>query len=97
MDVVKAMGIAWYRPEQYERIRSIMIDGANLSASYEKWLQGAEQGIKTMTEQGWIVERIYIEPDAFIEWCKSRSLNVDSHARQTFVIEAINAKYRKRD
>jgi len=35
-------GIAWYRPEQWERLREVSEDVENLEETYEAWLETAE-------------------------------------------------------
>ena len=39
-------GVAWYRPEQWERLREVSEDVDNLEETYEAWLKTAEHLIR---------------------------------------------------
>ena len=39
---VRLAGLPWFSEEDYDEARAVMADGANLPASYETWLRGAE-------------------------------------------------------
>lgn len=90
---VRAVGIAWYRREDYERIRAIMDDRDKLPATFDEWLQAAEELERNLERAGHIVERVYIDPDAFAEWCRLRRLDIDSQARMRFSNEVVARKY----
>jgi len=34
---VQAVGISWYRAEDYDRLKRIFSDGAKLPATFEEW------------------------------------------------------------
>lgn len=81
---VQAIGIAWYREADYERLRSIFIDSHALPDTFEKWQQKAEQIRKTQIQQGRIVIQAYIDPDTFPAWCAARGHKVDASGRMAF-------------
>lgn len=90
---VRATGMAWYRQEDYAKIKKIMIDHRKLPDTYKQWLKKANQGFEHFTAQGHIVEKVYIDPDTFPDWCATRGLNVDANARIRFASEAVARMY----
>jgi hypothetical protein len=97
MNQIKYIGFAWYRPEDFERLKTLFIDGHKLHASYQQWLQASKKGVQEMTAKGYTVEKVYIDPDTFLEWCSDRGLNIDSHGRSEFVNAFLGRKYAKKN
>ena len=91
---VRAMGIAWYREEDWDAIKRVMVDSDKLHARYEDWLKVAEKLFNDSRQGGRIVERAYIDPAEFAGWCALRGLNVDAQARQKFCAEFVAKKHR---
>lgn len=85
---VSAVGMPWYSAENYGRILDVMEDAAKLPATFEDWLKAAELGFRRLTGEGHVVVRAEIDADEFVGWCRSKGLNVDSHARNQFAAEA---------
>lgn len=84
MSVIRVVGIAWYRPEDYDAIRRVMADGKQLPASFHVWRMNAETGEKQLRRQGHTVVRAYIDPETFPDWCRARGHDVDAQARMDF-------------
>lgn len=62
----RAVGIPWFRQEDYPAAQALF-KRTNYLPPWEEWLKRAqemEQGFKT---QGYIVERVNIDPDTFPE------------------------------
>lgn len=70
-----------------------MEDAETLPAFYSEWFSDAKKVERLYKGRGDIVERIYLDPDTFPEWCRARGLNVDSAARNRFAAEAVAIKY----
>lgn len=81
---VRAVGIGWFRKEDYARCRGIMSDAHVLPARYEDWLQRAENIERQLVAEGAIVYRAVIDPENFPAWCTVRGLNVDAKGRVAF-------------
>lgn len=78
---VRAMGMPWYRAEDFPRILEIMDDAHKLHATHEQWRTAAELGEREMQRKGLIVIRAIIDPDAFTEWCREKGMKLDAKAR----------------
>ncbi|HCB12137.1 MAG TPA: hypothetical protein DEP36_01000 [Gammaproteobacteria bacterium] len=91
---IRAVGMVWYRQEDYFKIKNIMVDSRKLPNTYVKWLKQANQGFQQLTAQGHLVEKVYLDPNTFPAWCSERGLDVDANARMTFANEFVARKYR---
>jgi hypothetical protein len=81
---IDAIGISWYRGEDYDRILAIMEDGEKLPLSYGEWLVSAEGVERTLRQKGLRVLRAHIYPDEFIVWCTERGVSPNAEARTTY-------------
>jgi len=91
---IRAVGMVWYRQEDYFKVKTLMSDSRKLPDTYAQWLKQANQGFQQLTAEGLLVEKVYLDPDTFPAWCSERGLNVDAHARMTFANEFVGRKYR---
>lgn len=78
------IGMAWYRPEDYEAILRIMEDRNRLFDTYEEWLRSAEKGEQSMRLQGCVIVRAYIDPVTFPQWCLDTGHKLDAKARMDY-------------
>ena len=91
---IRALGMPWYRREDWDALVVLFSDLAKLPATYDKWLRRAEQAEKEFKRQGTIAERVYIDPIEFSLWCVDRGTDLDAAARMNFADEAVARKYR---
>ena len=81
---VQIIGMAWYKPQNFARLRAMFEDGHKLHDTYDEWLVAADQGRKTFEAKGHRVVCVDIAPDKFTEFCKSKGLKLDADARNIF-------------
>ena len=81
---VRAIGIAWYRLEDYSAILRIMTDGDSLPNTFHEWRMKAEEKEKIERRSGHTVVRVFIDTKTFPDWCGARGLNIDTHARMLY-------------
>jgi hypothetical protein len=79
--------MVWYRREDYEAIRAIMIDSEELPDTYDKWFYQAEKTAKHLKRCGLLVERVYLNPHEFPDWCKTKGMQLNGAARSAFASE----------
>ena len=91
---VRATGIAWYRQEDYAKIKRIMIDHRKLPDTYKKWSKSANAGVEKLRAEGHIVEKVNIDPETFPSWCIANGMEVDANARMRFASDFVARKYR---
>jgi hypothetical protein len=86
-------GIAWFRPEQWSRLLEISEDREDLEETFAQWESLAEEKLRDLRAQGVDAEKITIDLEELLAWCKSRGLSVDATARSQYVADLL----RKRD
>ncbi|WP_407530665.1 hypothetical protein [Methylobacterium oryzisoli] len=89
MERPRRVGMAWYRPEDYTRLRELMQDADRLPDSYDAWRISAEQVEREVTRSGMAVIRVLITPEEFVAWCKERGVQADATARSRFASESV--------
>ena len=91
---IAAMGMAWYKSEEdYLKLKSLFTDSHKLPLKYSDWLSKAELGFKELSSSGHIVEKAYLDPDTFPDWCRSHNFKLDADARTAFASEFVAKKY----
>jgi hypothetical protein len=83
------VGVAWYRPAQWERIREISADADDLEETYEEWLNSAEQNLKEIKVPGLHLLKVDIDSEQLIAWCNLRGLELNAEARSQYVAEKV--------
>ena len=81
------LGIGWYTPAEWIKLKQVADDSAQLDDSYEAWLSGAERLEKKLFEEGIEARRVHVEVDELLKWCATRKKSVNSASRATFVTE----------
>ncbi len=90
MERPRSVGLAWYEPGDYTRIREA-IPESGLPESYAAWQMSALQIEREVASSGVAVLRVRIEPDSFLAWCRARGAAPDAAARAAFVRETHEA------
>lgn len=83
-------GFAWYRPDQWQRVREISADEDDLHDSYIEWLQSAEERLQEIRSSGLRVEKVDVHSEALILWCNERGLEINGEARARYVAERLS-------
>ena len=89
---IDVIGIAWYRTEDYERLKAMFKDGEKLPDTYEDWLAKAQITVLTLAKGPLLVEKSYIDPETFPQWCVEKGLEMDAGARTRYAAELARAK-----
>jgi hypothetical protein len=86
-------GVAWYRPEQWERLREVSEDVDNLEETYDAWLKTAEHLIRNGIPADVRVEKIDVDVEEVLAWCNVHGLPMNASSRSRFVSERVRQKY----
>ena len=86
-------GVAWYRPEQWQRLRDVSEDVDNLEETYDAWLQTAERMLRDGIPAGVVVEKIDIDVEEVLAWCNERGLPMNAQSRTRFVAERVRLNH----
>ena len=82
-------GVAWYRREDWSRLREIASDRTNLDDSYEAGLAGAQKTLLDLAIAGVAARRVSVDIEALVRWCRAEGRPVDSAARAAFVADQL--------
>jgi len=80
--------LPWYARADYPTLLRLFSDPDKLPATYDAWLQRAEQVENQLQRAGLAVARIWIRPVPFAAWCRERNISPDQAARLTFANES---------
>ena len=93
---VQAVGISWYRAEDYDRLKRIFSDGAKLPATFEEWHVKAQALHDRIASEGRLAVKAYIDPDTFPDWCKAHGKEADAQGRMAFANECAYKQARQK-
>jgi hypothetical protein len=79
-----AIGVAWYRPEEWETLRNVSIDRDQLEETHAQWLKEAERVVKRLRQQGLQIVKIDVEVADLLLWCESQKIPLDAEARSKY-------------
>jgi pantothenate kinase-related protein Tda10 len=86
-------GVAWYRPEQWARLREISDDVEDLDDTYEEWRQKAEQVLRNGIAADMTMEKVDIDVEEVLAWCNVLGLPMNSRSRSRYVSDRLRRKY----
>lgn len=78
-------GIAWFRAEDWPRLREISADGATLEWTHAEWEATATRRIGEMAELGIALQKVDVDVDRLAAWCAGRGQTVNADTRALFV------------
>lgn len=90
---VPVTGIPWYARNNWAALKSVLADASALPESFDEWRKSAAAAESQMRHEGFIVERVDIDPDTFPLWCKSQGLVTDERARGLFANEVARERH----
>ncbi|GAB4346346.1 MAG: hypothetical protein Kow0089_23700 [Desulfobulbaceae bacterium] len=81
---IPVLAVAWYKPEQWERLLEISEDRDKLEESYEEWLEHAEKMRKQIIDQGYLPKKFLVDTEELLQWCRERDLPVNGESRSHY-------------
>jgi hypothetical protein len=88
-----AVGIPWYRREQWARWKEISLDRAEMCQTYDEWLEKAEHTIRNFTKDAVVVHKVDVDVEEFLNWATKQDVAITGVARADFA----NLKLGKRE
>jgi hypothetical protein len=87
----------WYRPETWPRLKATAADANDLEATYDEWHANAESTFNALSRQGMWLEKVEIDIDALLTWCKAQGQTPDATARSTYAVHLLQARDQGQD
>ena len=78
-------GFAWFDKNQWQRLTEVADDPEILDSGFEEWERNALRALRNVERQGQPVEKVYINVDELVSWCKGRDVPVVSESRAEYV------------
>lgn len=83
------LGIAWFRPDQWELLRSLAADPDVLEPTHGEWEKLAKKMIKDLARQGILARKVDIDVHRLRAWCIAQQRALDASARAAYATERL--------
>jgi hypothetical protein len=87
------VGLAWFDRKQWKRLTEAVEDRSELEKTYEQWEQGALDAVRTIERQGQKVEKVHVEVESLVSWCKENGLPVNGKSRAEYVMQIMRRRH----
>jgi hypothetical protein len=87
--------LAWYRREDYDRMRALAPDGGGMEKTLDVWIKIAECMHKEIITKGQRVKKFIVDPDAFAAFLKRENAESNPETRALYVWKLAEAHYSK--
>ena len=78
------IGIAWYEPSDWTKLRAIAPDVETLESTHGEWLAVAERSLRDLRLAGYTPQRVPVGVAALQAWCDLLGRQPDASARSEF-------------
>jgi len=79
------VGFAWFDRDQWQRLTEVVEDRGELDDTFEQWERSALDALRTLERRGQRAEKVFVNVEALVSWCKSKSLPVSGQSRAQYV------------
>src|SRR5262245_45188060 len=83
------MGVSWYRPEQWDRLREISEDKATFDIPYATARVEWEKQVQHLAAQGMRPMKVEVDVEALLTWCTTQGLAVTPETRTKFMMNIL--------
>jgi hypothetical protein len=77
-------GIAWFRANQWQLLRSLATDADDLEETHEEWVKIAEKTIEDLARQRVHTQKVDVDVNELQAWCSAQKRPLDSSARAAY-------------
>ena len=89
------MGVNWYRPEQWDRLREISADKETFATTYDASLVDWEKKIQQLEAQGMRPVKVEVDVEALLTWCTTQGLAVTPETWTQFMMNILRDHVKK--
>ena len=68
-----AVGVAWFRREEWPRLLEVSADRDQFEEIYDEWLQSARDMLLRLGAEGQRVEKVDVGVEELLKWCRTNS------------------------
>jgi len=91
--VMPVVGVSWYSPEDWERVKAGAMDPDRFEATFHEWSAMAEVALGDLKRAGVNPVKVLIGADEFSSWCSLHHKQNNAAARAEFVTEMVRAQH----
>src|SRR5438105_8265363 len=92
-DRTVAVGLAWFDRKQWKRLTEVVENRNELDNTYEQWEQSALDAVRMIERQGQKVEKVHVEVESLVSWCKEEGLPVNGKSRAEYVTQLMRRRH----
>jgi hypothetical protein len=78
------VALAWYDAAQWAKLKQVAEDADNLDDSHEAWRRNAEKFERELRQKGIEIQRVAIDVDALVAWCRAQKKPINGEARSAY-------------
>ena len=79
------VGFAWFDRAQWQRLMEVADDRNKLDDTFEQWERNALDALGMFERQGQRAEKVHVDVDALVSWCKDKQLPINGASRSQYV------------
>jgi hypothetical protein len=83
------LGIAWYREDQWQLLKSIASGPDIIEETYQEWLQCAEESLRKLKHRGLKPVKVDFDVKEFMDWCAREGRKPDGESRSEYTAELL--------
>ncbi len=80
-----AIGIGFYRREQWKLLRETSVDAHLLEESYDDWIEVVDSAVTKISDQGLEPRLIEVDLNDLLAYCKRHGIPNNAEARAKFI------------
>ena len=88
-DEEQVIGLSWWQPDQWERLKEISEDRDLLDDSYEDWRKNASRAIQEIESAGKKVRKVKINLEELLIWCNENGFLVNGESRSKYTAKKL--------
>jgi len=85
------IGVGWYTPSEWERVKATAIDPDVFEDSFSEWESMADDSFALERKRYPNAVKVFIDADELLAWCHLRAQANNSGARSEFVVQKLQA------
>lgn len=85
------IGVTWYTPETWAKVKATATDPECFEDSFEKWKAMAVAARRNFQRSGVMALECQIDPEQFAAWCATHQQENNSTSRGEYVSEVLSA------
>lgn len=78
-------GLCWFQADQWEQLKAVAEDADRLEATWAEWEAKSLEMIDVFATRGILIEKVWVDVQALIDWCAAREKPVNASTRAEYV------------